>query len=67
LEDLGVYGRTILKYMFEKQNERASIGFIWLRIGTSEHAAETSGSIKDGEFLDWVRNDQFFKESAPCS
>jgi len=35
LEDLGVYGRTILKYIFEKLNVRASIGLIWLGIGTS--------------------------------
>jgi len=33
--------------------------------GSCEHAAETSGSIKHEESLDWVRNDQFFKESAP--
>ena len=34
-------------------------GSIWLRIGTGgrlyEHGNEPSGSIKCGEFLDWVR------------
>ena len=35
MEDLGVYRRAILKYIFQKENGRASIGFIWLRIGTS--------------------------------
>jgi hypothetical protein len=35
LGNLGVYGKTILKYLFEEHNERASIEFIWLRIGTS--------------------------------
>jgi hypothetical protein len=34
------------------------IGSSWLRIGTfgDEYGNEPSGSIKCGEFLDWLRN-----------
>jgi hypothetical protein len=34
-EDLGVYGRIILKYILEKWCGKLWIGCIWLRIETS--------------------------------
>ena len=34
LEDLGVYGRIILKWIFKKWNGEARIGFFQLDMGT---------------------------------
>jgi hypothetical protein len=45
--------------------------FMWLRIGTigvcCEHGNEPFGSIKIGEFLDYLSDYKLKKDSAPCS
>jgi hypothetical protein len=56
LENPGVYGRIILKLIFEKWNDGVWNGSIWLRIGqvvgSCECGNESWDSIKCGEFLD---------------
>ena len=57
LEDPGVDGRIILKWIFRKWDVGVWTGSSWLRIGTGgvgtcECGNESSGSIKCGEFLD---------------
>jgi hypothetical protein len=54
LEDPGVDGRIILKWIFERLGVGAQTGLIWLRIGTGGrlYVDEPSGSIKCGEFLE---------------
>ena len=56
LEDEGVDGMIILRWVFRKWDVRAWTGLIWLRIGQVEGSCECgnepSGSIKCGEFLD---------------
>jgi hypothetical protein len=56
LEDPGVDGRIILKWIFERLGVGAQTGLIWLRIGTGGGLLcigdEPSGSIKCGEFLE---------------
>jgi len=42
----------ILRWIFRKWNVRAWTGSVWLRIGTGN---EHLGSIKCGEFLDYLR------------
>jgi hypothetical protein len=44
-EDQDVGGWTILKWILDRYDGMVWIGLIWLRIGTSEHDIEASGSI----------------------
>jgi len=56
LEDPGVDGNIILRWIFRKSDVGVWTGSIWLRLGTGgghcECGNETRGSIKCGEFLD---------------
>jgi hypothetical protein len=56
LEDPGVDGRIILKWIFERLGVWAQTGLIWLRIGTGAgccvYGDETLDSIKCGEFIE---------------
>jgi hypothetical protein len=55
LEDPGIDGGIILRWIFRKWALGAWAGSIWLRIGTGgtcECSNELSGYIKCGEFLD---------------
>jgi len=58
LEEPGIYGRIILRWVFRKWYGDAWMGFIWLSIGTvagiCECGNEPSGSIKCQEF-DYLR------------
>jgi hypothetical protein len=58
LEDPGVYWRIILRWVFRKRDRGAWTGMIRLGravAGTCECGNEPTGSIKYGEFLDWLR------------
>ena len=57
LEDIGVDGKIILKWIFKKWDEEPWAQFLWLSVGTGvagacEYGNEHSGSIKCGQFLD---------------
>jgi hypothetical protein len=60
LEDLGVDGRIILRWIVRKWGEKVWTECIWLRwgpvAGCCEHGNELSGSIKGGKFLDQLSN-----------
>jgi hypothetical protein len=45
----GVDGMIILELFLGKYGGRVWTGFIWFRIGTSEHGSKLSGSIEGGE------------------
>jgi hypothetical protein len=66
----GTDGTIILRWIFRKWDVGVWNGSSWLRIGTGgrpcECGNETSGSMKCGEFLDWLKTGQLLKEdSAP--
>ena len=71
-EDLGLDGRIILRWIFRKWLvgyglDQAGSGQGQVA-GTCECGNESSGSIKRGEFLDWLRTGQLIrKDSAPRS
>ena len=56
LEDPGVDGRIILRRIYRKWDVRVWTESSWLRIGTGG-GNKASGSIKCGEFLDWLRTE----------
>jgi hypothetical protein len=56
LDDTGIDGRIILKWIFRKWGVRAQDRERWLA-GTCECSNEPLGSIKCREFLDQMRND----------
>jgi hypothetical protein len=45
-EDLRTGGKTVLKWILEKQIGRVWTGFIWLKIGQVVGSCEHRGSIK---------------------
>ena len=60
LEDLGLDGNIILRWIFRKWDVGVWTGSNWLRIGTvgghnCKCGNEPSGSIKRGEFLDGLK------------
>jgi hypothetical protein len=46
LGDLEVNGRTVVKWVVQKQRMRMWIRLIWLMVGSCEYDNEPSGSIK---------------------
>jgi hypothetical protein len=59
LEGLNVNGSIIIKWIVKKWDGEALTGLLWLRTvtgaGACECGNEPSGSIKWGEFLDYLR------------
>ena len=57
-----------LKSILKKSEGRTLTHFMWLgrgqSVGSSEHSDEPSGSIKCGELLDQLRNQQLLKRSS---
>jgi hypothetical protein len=51
--------RIILRWIFRKRDGYAWTGLMWLRIGACggpcKHGNEPPGSIKYGEFFDWLK------------
>jgi len=72
LEEPGIDGRIILRWIFRKWDVVACTGSVWLRMwtggSTCEWGNELFGSTKCGEFLDLLRTDLLLKkDSAPWS
>jgi hypothetical protein len=63
LEDLRVDGRIILKSILEYR-----VVSVWIRIGTKagycSHDNEPAGFVKFGEFLDYLRKNNFSKKDS---
>jgi len=59
LEDLGLDGRIVLKWIFKKWDEGTWTGLIWLGVGkvtgSCECGYEHSAYIKSGDFLGYLR------------
>jgi hypothetical protein len=51
LEDPGVDGRIILKWIFERLDEDMN----WINLAQDKYDDEPTGSIKCGEFLEELR------------
>jgi hypothetical protein len=66
-EDLGVAERIILKWILRKWGVLVWIGFIWLKIRTCEHGNEPSGSIKSGNFSDYLGDHYLVMNDYVCS
>jgi hypothetical protein len=52
--DRGIDERIILRRILRKQDVKVWAGFIWLKttsVGFCKHGNESSGSLKDGEFI----------------
>ena len=68
MEELGVDGRVVRKLIIRKSFGRALFGLIWLGIMACgelcEHGNELSGSIKNVEFCDDLRNCQLLKKGS---
>jgi len=64
LEDPGVDEKVILELILGKLFGKVWTGCIWLRIRTSEHGNEPSGSMKGGEFFDYPTDCSLLKKDS---
>jgi hypothetical protein len=68
LEDPGVDGRIILKWLFRKWDGGRRLDCPGSgqgqEVGACECGNESSGFIKCGEFLDWLRTGCLFKKDS---
>ena len=64
LQDPGVNGRTILRWIFRKWD---GWGLVWIDLAQDRdrwRALVNAVSIKCGEFLDWMRTAQLLKKDS---
>jgi len=70
LGDPDVNGKLILRWTFREWDTRVWTRSNWFRIGTGGGHCECgngpSGSIKCGEFLDWLRAGWLLKKRLCC-